>query len=423
MSTDKTGSTIEEASLVFFLLNRDRFNKYYPYLKDLPLEQETKNFLWTIREFFTEQKDVVSINVQEFLAYFTVKHPVLRKREGYTSFMESLGEIKISSKVLEENLNNFLEQCFASRAVEKLVEVLDGNKFGVIAELQDLINEFNLNKVRLNKQDKEIFVTADLDELLHEEVYKPGLKWRLNCLNTDLGELRGGSLGHVFARVDTGKTSFMISEITNFATQLVDDEIILWCNNEEKGSKIKLRLYQALLGMTRDEMTNADAAELQKKFEELGGNRIRIYDEAIVSVEDIDKLCNEYNVRVLVVDQGDKVKFSGSAEHKTHERLKAAYGMFRELAKKYDMDVLTVGQASAEAEGVKWLRTDWMDSSKTGKPGELDYALGIGKWYKDVEEGRDFLRNIAICKNKMNNGIHGRHTVIFDSMRALYTDD
>lgn len=420
---NKSENIIEEASLIFFLLNKDRFSKYYSYLKDLPLEQETKNFLSTLKEFFTENKEVTTISVQEFLAYFAVKHPILRKREGYTSFMENLGTIQISSKVLEENLNNFIEQCFASRMIEKLVEVLDGDKFNVMPDVQDMINEFNLNKVRLNKQDKEIFVVDDLDELLHEEVGKPGLKWRLSCLNQDVGELRGGSLGHVFARVDTGKTSFLVSEVSHFASQLKDDEIILWCNNEEKGKRVKLRLHQALLGLSRDELSEGDIESLKEKYETMGGNRIRIFDEAVVTIEEIEQMCNEYNVRLLVVDQGDKVKFNGSQSLGIVERLKETYRLFREIAKKYDIDILTVGQASAEAEGKKWISTDMMDYSKTGKPGELDYAIAIGKSKKDVEEGRDFLRYVHLCKNKMNNGIHGRHTVIFDSLRALYTDE
>lgn len=418
---DQPDNIIEEVSLILFLLNKERYNKYSSYLSKLNLESETKNFLNGIREYYTDNPTAGTISTEEFLAFFAVKHPILRKRQTYMEFMEKLGSIKINSKVLEENLNNFLEKYFASEIILKLTPLLDGDGFNIIPEVQEMINEFNNIKVRLNKDDKDIFVTADLDELLQEEVYKPGLDWRLDCLNQDIGTLRGGSLGHVFARVDAGKTSFLVSEVTNFCTQLKDDEIILWCNNEEKGSKVKFRLYQGALKRTRDEI-KADPLNSEKEFEKMGGNRIRIYDEAILSVEEIDQLCQDYNVKLLIIDQGDKVKFSGSKNYSTVEKLKVLYGMFRELAKKYDMDILTVGQAAASAEGVKYLRTDMMDFSKTGKPGELDYAIGIGKAQTDMEQGRDFLRHLSICKNKMNNGVHGQHAVQFDSMRALYTD-
>lgn len=417
----QTDNTVEEVSLILFLMNKARYNRYYSYISKLNLEAETKNFLTALKEYFKENVAAESVSVTEFLTYFTVKHPVLRKRSGYTEFMEKLGGTEINSKILEENLNNFLEKYFASEIVLKLTEVLDGNKFDVFPEIQEIINEFNTNKVRLNKDENDLFVMDTLDMLLHEELYRPGLKWRLNCLNKDLGGLRGGSLGHVFARPDAGKTSFLVSEITNFASQLKDDEVILWCNNEEKGSRVKFRLYEAMLKCTREELKAFPNAE--EIFDKMGGNRIHIYDEAIMSVEEIDQLCEDFNVRLLIIDQGDKVTYSSVSNRiGTPERLKALYNKFRELAKKHDVDVLTVGQASAEAEGVKHLQMHMMDWSKTGKPGELDYAIGIGKAQTDIEAGRDFLRHITLCKNKMQDGVHGMHAVQFDSQRALYTD-
>ena len=162
--------------------------------------------------------------------------------------------------------------------------------------------------------------------------------------------------------------------------------------------------------------------DAEEEFTKLGGHKIKIYDQAIITVEDIEQLMKTYNVRLLVIDQGDKVRFSGDRDMSTVDRLKAVYGKFRELAKAYDCDVIAVGQASASAEGLKWLKTSDMDNSKTGKPGELDYAIGIGKSFDDVDNPVCSIRYISLCKNKMNEGKHGRYEVVFNASCALYTD-
>lgn len=412
---------IEEVSLIVFLLNKERYDRYYSYLYKLNLEQETKSLMKTINEYFKENPLAEEISVPEFMTYFCVKHPVLKKRTAYSWFLSQLGEIQINSKVLEENLNHFMEKYFASEILMKLTDVLDGNDYDVLDEVQEMIDEYNDNKVRLEKDDSSLFVNSSLSSLLEKEAYRPGLRWRLSCLNEDIGELRGCSLGHVYARPDTGKTSFLVSEITNFASQIEDDECIIWFNNEEAGSKVQFRLYQSVLQASKDQIESfADKAEAE--FERLGGKKIKIYDDSAIRVEDVEQMLTSFKVRLVVIDQGDKVKFGGDGNYSTVERLKVLYGKFRELAKKYDIPIVTVGQASAEAENVKWLSLNHMDFSKTGKPGELDWAIGIGKLMKDVENGIESVRYISLSKNKMRTGRHSHTSVYFNSDCALYLD-
>ena len=122
--------------------------------------------------------------------------------------------------------------------------------------------------------------------------------------------------------------------------------------------------------------------------------------------------------RLVIIDQGDKIYGVGDKDTSTTERLQRLYAKFRELAKEYMTDIITVGQASAEAQGKKWLELDHMNNSKTGKPGELDYAIGIGR----TLEGEEFMRYIHLCKNKMLRGVHGKHQVILDTERCRYKD-
>lgn len=412
---------LEEISLIIFFLTRENFDKYFKYISKLNLERETKNFLNTLKDYYSEYKEIDKVKVEDLLIYFSVKHPVLKKNAVYQEYLSRLGSIEINEGILKENLNNLLEKYFASEIIYQLTEVLDGTS-GKLELVKEKIKEFEDNKFNLSDEaDESIFVSSNLESLLDEEVRKAGLKWRLNCLNSDIGELRGGTLGHVFARVDTGKTSFLVSEVSNFASQLKDDEVIVWFNNEEKGTRVQLRIYQAVLNCSKEQLqTYAEDAE--RTFEDRGGRRIKIYDSAIISIDDIVQVLQKFNVRMVVIDQGDKVKFSGDKDMATHERLKALYGKFRELAKEYGVDILAVGQASAAAENKKWLMLDHMDNSKTGKPGELDYAIGIGKSYEDNNDNVDETRYIHVCKNKMKDGAHGRHRVFLTTATAIYSD-
>lgn len=370
-----------------FLLSKENFDKYFKFIFELNLELETKNFLKTIQEYFSEYPDKEVLSVEELLVFFSVKHPILKKRTSYSAYLERLGSTEIDNKVLEENLNHFLEKYFASEMVFKLTEVLDGDSYSVLDEVQEMLAEFNERKVKLNKDEDQLFVKSNLTELLQEEVHEAGLRWRLSCLNESIGELRGGSLGHVFARVDTGKTSFIVSEVSNFASQLKDDEVILWCNNEEKGKRVLFRIYQSVLKCNKTDLINYPT-DAEEEFTKLGGHKIKIYDQAIITVEDIEQLMKTYNVRLLVIDQGDKVRFSGDRDMSTVDRLKAVYGKFRELAKSYDCDVIAVGQASASAEGLKWLKTSDMDNSKClGKGERVFMADGSLKRVEDIVVG------------------------------------
>ena len=82
------------------------------------------------------------------------------------------------------------------------------------------------------------------------------------------------------------------------------------------------------------------------------------------------------------------------------------------------MDILTVGQAGAEAGGKPYLRLSWMNNSKTEKPAELDYAIGLGA--NGDANDLDMRRYVTVCKNK--RGPHGSFIAMMDPHKARYTD-
>jgi len=412
---------LEELVLLKFLLNRERLGKYYKYISKLSFEKETKSLLKSLRGYFKEYPEKDTLSVEELILFHTLKNPLSKKNSLLEEYFKKLSEVELNASLVEENFNNILERYYSSELMFKLSEALEGNSAGTLAESAKLITEFNEMKLRIARDVDSLFVTHSLKKLLDSQIRKPGISWPLECLNQDLGDLRGGTLGHVFARVDTGKTTFVVFCAQHFATQLQEGESLLYIGNEEGGERVMIRLYQSMLDCTVAQLSEYEK-EAEKEFESRGGKRILFHDEALVSVEDIEQLLQDFNVRVVIIDQGDKVRFTGDKDMATHERLKAVYGKFRELAKRYGPDILTVGQASGNAENQPFIPLTDMDNSKTGKPGELDYAIAIGKSNKDMGGPNTDKRYINICKNKMHKGVHGRHVVYIDTAKARYHD-
>ena len=95
------------------------------------------------------------------------------------------------------------------------------------------------------------------------------------------------------------------------------------------------------------------------------------------------------------------------------------------MAKTYG-PVLSIGQADATANNTKWLNESQMADSKTGKPAEIDFIIGIGR--VDIE-GQEWIRYISIPKNKLRgdentdeNFRHGRFLTILKNELSIYKD-
>lgn len=267
------------------------------------------------------------------------------------------------------------------------------------------------------------FVTDDIHEILDDTIRKPGLRWRLGVLNRSLGSLRKGDFGFVFARPETGKTTFLASEVTHMATQLEQNSgPILWFNNEEQGRKVKLRCYQAALGATLPQLLKSPDRAKQAYNEKTHG-KIKIIDNAATHRREVEAICARENPSLIIFDQIDKIK--GFSEDRGDLVMGAIYQWARELAKTH-APVIGVCQADGTAEGEQWLHMGHVSNAKTAKQAEADFILGIGK---RNESGFEFVRYINISKNKLTgdadsdaNARHARWEVLIRPETARYED-
>jgi hypothetical protein len=118
----------------------------------------------------------------------------------------------------------------------------------------------------------------------------------------------------------------------------------------------------------------------------------------------------------MFCDQLDKFKIDGNY-NRGDERLKETYVMAREIAKRNKLLLWAVSQASNDAHDRQFIDYAMMDNSKTGKAGEADIIIGIGK--TGSSELTNDVRHICISKNKLN-GWHGMINAQIDISRGFY---
>lgn len=240
------------------------------------------------------------------------------------------------------------------------------------------------------------YVEPDLEQLLDKTYLKPGLRWRQDKLNKTLGSLRQGDFGFVFARPETGKTTFLTSEGSFFAEQAVEQNLgpLLHLNNEGEDDKILLRYYQSVLGASLSQILN-NREKAQRVFLEKTQGKIVLPRLGRFSAKQLERLLEIHRPSIVVVDQVDHIQ--GFTNDREDLRLGAIYEWLRELAKEY-CPIIGVTQADGSGEGVKWLTMANVANAKTSKQATADFILGIGKVH---DTSYDKVRFLSLSKNKL----------------------
>jgi len=403
-------------NILYSLLNREIYSKYKDSLYNI-IKKDNKE-LYLLYKYITELHDKYSrdITFEEFSLYTLSRVPE-KDREVFSDLLHKIqqdGPSDIVQDIFVEMHNKHVAYNLALKALEA-----SEGRFS-FEELRGYTQE-HLNAATPLAGPSMEHVTHDLDALLNGTIKTQGLRWRLTAMNQMLGSLRKGNFGFIFARPETGKTTFLASEISHFAQQT--KRPILWFNNEEDGAAVELRVYQATLGCTLTEL-RAFPEESTAKFIELGGTNIKLFDSASIHRRQVEELCAIYDPALIVFDQLDKVKgFVGDREDL---RLGGIYVWARELAKQY-CPVIAVSQADVSGEGKKWLNMENVANAKTAKQAEADWILGIGCTFQDSEQYDRFLH---LSKNKLIGDTdtipelrHGKMTVRIVPELARYSDE
>lgn len=406
-----------DISLVKLLLNKDQYLEYRKLLDIKDVSKELQGIIRTIDAHFEGSSEAPSLSVDDLsnlyfstnrkdIEFFQGVFDNVRKNESSVESTRELIHAMRRTRLLREVS---LDSYDASEGRKKIEDVL--------AKLEELKEE---KGTACDDTDEVDFVSDDLVELVNTSRTVEGLRWRLGSLNTALGSLRKGDFGFVFARPETGKTTFLASEVSYFAEQAAQP--IIWLNNEEQGSKVMLRCYQAALGIPMEQLLS-DLEGNRKRYHELTKGKIKLYDSASITKAQVEKIVAKVQPSIVVFDQIDKIK--GFDNDREDLRLGSIYIWARELAKEY-CPVIGVCQADGSGEGQRWLTMANVANAKTSKQAEADWILGIGKVNAP---GYDALRFMHLSKNKLVGDAdskqdmrHGRWETLIEPTIARYRD-
>ena len=337
------------------------------------------------------------------------------EKQVYEELFQKLAETEVPEDASKTVLERLREAYLASSIEGIAHEVCEQRK--PFSALLEACNTLDLPEEGVEEGD---YADLDLGKALTKRQAAGELNWRLKYLRKSLGPLRKGDFGFIFARPESGKTTFLISEVCYFLAQT--ERPILWFANEEEATGIISRMYSALLAVPISTILAAPASYVDE-FLQKGGSKIRLCDNAGIRKGQLYQKVRDEEPALVIIDQLDKVHGFDAERHDL--LMKAKYQWARELAKEY-CPVIGVCQAGGTAEGKMWLDFNDVDSSHTAKQGEADWIMGIGKSNNDDLKS---IRYLNVLKNKLLGGPdsvpelrHSKTQVKINLERFIYED-
>ena len=348
----------------------------------------------------------------ELQAYFDSRHPALpdSTRYRYWELFYTLEDNIGKNTDLQERVIRDLWMRHRARIISELsVNIFLGkeNNFGELKRLIESTAEDSIGEKTTYSE-----VDLGLEELLDSLTLDPDFPFNWQPLSDVVPGLDRGHFGIIFARPETGKTTFVSFLAKKYLEQ--GFTVAVW-GNEEPAVRTKLRIIQSYFKATRKELSDG-----RDKYAEVWrskiGDRLHVLDCVGTTIQEIDDWCKINKPDIIFIDQLDKVHIAGRF-NRGDEKLKEIYLQAREIAKRNNCLVWGVSQASAEADGMLNLEYQYLDNSKTGKAGEADLIIGLGRNGNRTTENTQ--RGICISKNKQN-GWHGRIDATLDIYRAIF---
>jgi len=399
-----------EKQLLTLCLKKDFYKEHRNKLSKSLFTNGVGNFFETIQKAHDEYDTDLSLD--ELSVLHTEKYNPALTRASRHNFSELITELRDEEEPNENVIGDIIESLHRRNMAHKIAVMAtdiyngkseDFNKIKNILDNPQIIEESNDEKV-----------TSNVDELL--DLIDVTTKWNFNLqsLQEQVSGIGEGNLAIFFARPETGKTAFWVSLVANEGGFASQGAKIVALINEEPAVRTQMRLINAHTGMTREEIKD-NTSKASELWSEINSN-ISLLDTVDWNLDDVNKYLETHKTDILIIDQLDKVNVSGTFA-RTDEKLRAIYTGARELAKRHNICVIALSQASADGHNKLNLSFDMMENSKTGKAAEADLIIGIGK--RETGNPNEPMRQLNISKNKIN-GVHAEVNAFISPQLSRY---
>ena len=371
-----------ELIILKHLLSKSIYNKYIRFIK---IDKELKTFY--------EILDKLHKDLDRDITFTEFKLSCLQQDSSLLEQLKIVEQADVGSEVAENLVRQHCERSWAHEVALLAIGVTEGR-----SSVQDLHQEYEKHSTIVDSiEEKGLFLTDSFEELYAATDRKGGLQWRLPWLNQTIGGLHVGDFGFVFARTNSGKSTFIASEVSFMLTQLEKPVIMFF--NEEAAARMKCRVIQAFFGV-EEEKLRSNMKWAESKFLSQTKGLFKFYDRPMLHKREIEAVCKDLEPGLIVVDNIDKIH--GFKADREDLKLGQIYTWGRELAKQHS-PLIAVCQAGASAENKKWLQHTDIKDAHTSKSSETDFIIGIGSTF-DV--GMEEIRYLRLVKNKFKSGEH-----------------
>lgn len=390
-------------SILKVLESKNNYLRFKKHIKEHTLSKELNIIIKDIEDYFNDFDSHDKVDWDIFTTWFmTVKHTSYSsdKLKIYQKILQNVLESELEEEDILPIVESFIEKDYAMKITDHLIKLSQGDDSKDIMDVYSMMTEFESESSRAQQDDW--MVSDDWDEVFASVSGDGGLSWRLEELNRSIGNIRKGDFIVVAARPDSGKTSFLCNEAGYMAQLLDDDQCVLWFNNEERGEKVKARLWCNVLNKPEHEVRANmldSRAEVVRAFNgDL--NKVKIISKPDMSAHDVERVLAKHNPGLIIFDQLHKIQGFSTAFSETDHMTKL-YGWARTIAQTYS-PVINVHQASTDAAGEMWIEMHQLYASKTGIQGEADAIITIGRTLDPSTDPN--VRGVYVPKNKMNGG-------------------
>ncbi len=366
----------------------DAYKKYKD--KDLTLTDIAMNYIATFPSITVSQKDSIMTEFEN---------------------IKKLNDI--DDEVAFDMVYKMSLQSQAQKVAQQSIQIMQGEHYDSTAIIRAS------EKLRLmadRGKENEIRSSNDMEELFEELDLEHHYQFHVPSLNDRVGGISKGMFVVVGARPNVGKSGFAHSIIASPQGFLDQGAKCIMFTNEEKAQRHMLRMVTASC-----QERIAYVKEYKHKFIDKWKKKsenLQVFDSSNLTFGEIEAIVEKEKPDIVVIDILDKTQIGGTFA-RDDQRLTSLYAESRDLAKRQDCVVFGMCQLSAEASGKIILNDSMLSGSRTGKAGEADLIVLIGK--EETEEGDTNMRWINIVKNKIT-GQHGNFAVMFDHLTASYMD-
>lgn len=403
-----------EISLLKALAIKDNLLKYKPMLNPKTLASQSIIILKAYEEYFKLNTEHLCVDLGLFKTlFFNSLHPYISEKEvlEYSQILSLLAE-QHNKDEIQKIIAGFEQQEFYSELHNLLDQNID------VITIQTKLDIFKA-KIQDITRDDQTTVDMDLIQALDYTDRSTGLRWRCKALEEHFqGGLIQGDFGIIAGYVDAGKTSFLISEVSHMATQLKDDDYILWFSNEGSWKSILPRVYCATLNCRPSQLVKHKDRAVTSYTTKMNGdkNRIRIVDIQGWSAKDCENIVIKKTPALVVIDLVDNLSGFDKYMNKesSFEKYCKLYQWCRELATQY-CPVLGVSQMNREGENKMYPSMSSLRGSGVDKQAAATFQLMIGSL-----EGDNTTRYLSMPKNKINENKGWKAIVKFDPIKSIY---